>query len=280
MWRCEGRGSARGACGGASGWGGRAGRGPVAGWVERFAFDQLSLRPRGRYTSPTPGRIADGTSIGDRKPEGWGGQNHGRPQPGRRSRGTRAQDHACRPGSPGGAALSLARGHRARRPGRAAHERGRSPAGGDGYPAVRPPPPPRRRLDPTDVAAYEKGAVERRALDRALGVAEGDAEFVVIDTPSGLGRVTSAADAADFHSPRLPDGEPVPPLDRPGPQGDRAHPDDRKPAIAAARHPADHGGARPADVARRPRRDLEPSDALETIVPRRACSSSERAGIP
>jgi chromosome partitioning protein len=58
---------------------------------------------------------------------------------------------------------------------------------------------PRGRLDPTDVAAYEAELSHGGALDRALTQAEGDSEFVVIDTPSGLGRVTSAALAAsDF----------------------------------------------------------------------------------
>jgi chromosome partitioning protein len=57
----------------------------------------------------------------------------------------------------------------------------------------------RGRLDPTDVAAYEAELSNGGALDRALTRAEADAEFVIIDTPSGLGRITSAALAAsDF----------------------------------------------------------------------------------
>ncbi len=58
---------------------------------------------------------------------------------------------------------------------------------------------PRGRLDPTDVASYEAELSNGGTLDRALSQAEADAEFVVIDTPSGLGRVTSAALAtSDF----------------------------------------------------------------------------------
>src|SRR5258706_45655 len=58
---------------------------------------------------------------------------------------------------------------------------------------------PRGRLDPADVASYEAELSNGGTLDRALSQAEADAEFVVIDPPSGLGRVTSAALAtSDF----------------------------------------------------------------------------------
>jgi chromosome partitioning protein len=55
---------------------------------------------------------------------------------------------------------------------------------------------PRGRLDPTDVDAFEQEVAHEGALDRALGQCEGGAEVVVIDTPSGMGRVTTAALAA------------------------------------------------------------------------------------
>jgi len=58
---------------------------------------------------------------------------------------------------------------------------------------------PRGRLDPTDVATFEHDVGDPTALDAALGRVEGDADVVLLDTPSGLGRVTSAALAvADF----------------------------------------------------------------------------------
>lgn len=58
---------------------------------------------------------------------------------------------------------------------------------------------PRGRLDPTDVASFEAELSNGGALDRALTSTEGDADFVILDTPSGLGRVTTAAlSASDF----------------------------------------------------------------------------------
>ena len=58
---------------------------------------------------------------------------------------------------------------------------------------------PRGRLDPADVASFEAELSTSGALDRALSRAEGDADIVILDTPSGLGRVTSAGlSAADF----------------------------------------------------------------------------------
>jgi chromosome partitioning protein len=58
---------------------------------------------------------------------------------------------------------------------------------------------PRGRLDPSDVAAFEAELSDVGALDRALARAEGDADFIVLDTPSGLGRITTAALAScDF----------------------------------------------------------------------------------
>jgi len=57
----------------------------------------------------------------------------------------------------------------------------------------------RGRLDPTDVSAFEEEVSRDGALDAALRPCEASCEFVIIDTPSGLGRVTSAAlTAADF----------------------------------------------------------------------------------
>jgi chromosome partitioning protein len=58
---------------------------------------------------------------------------------------------------------------------------------------------PRGRLDPTDVASYEEEVSRPGALDGILARSEGSSDVVVIDTPSGLGRVTTAAlGAADF----------------------------------------------------------------------------------
>jgi chromosome partitioning protein len=55
---------------------------------------------------------------------------------------------------------------------------------------------PRGRLDATDVDAFEQEVAHDGALDRALSECDGAADVVVIDTPSGLGRVTTAALAA------------------------------------------------------------------------------------
>ncbi len=58
---------------------------------------------------------------------------------------------------------------------------------------------PRGRLDPTDVATFEHEVGDPAQLDAALSRVDGGADVVVIDTPSGLGRVTTAALAvADF----------------------------------------------------------------------------------
>ncbi len=57
---------------------------------------------------------------------------------------------------------------------------------------------PRGRLDPTDVASFEAELSNGGALDGALTRAEGDADFVILDTPSGLGRVMQAT-----QNPRL-----------------------------------------------------------------------------
>lgn len=51
----------------------------------------------------------------------------------------------------------------------------------------------RGRLDPTDVASYEQELAEPGVLGGHLDAAAGDADLVVIDTPSGLGRITRAA---------------------------------------------------------------------------------------
>ena len=55
---------------------------------------------------------------------------------------------------------------------------------------------PRGRLDATDVDSFETEVAKDGALERALATCEGGADVVVIDTPSGLGRVTTAALAA------------------------------------------------------------------------------------
>jgi len=58
---------------------------------------------------------------------------------------------------------------------------------------------PRGRLDATDVASYEEEVAREGALSRALASCEQGCDVVIVDTPSGLGRVTSAAfAAADF----------------------------------------------------------------------------------
>jgi chromosome partitioning protein len=58
---------------------------------------------------------------------------------------------------------------------------------------------PRGRLDPTDVPSFETEAGDPANLMAALARVESGADVVVIDTPSGLGRVTTSALAvADF----------------------------------------------------------------------------------
>jgi chromosome partitioning protein len=52
---------------------------------------------------------------------------------------------------------------------------------------------PRGRLDPTDIASYERELSVPGTLARALEQVEGDIDVVVLDTPSGLGMVTRAA---------------------------------------------------------------------------------------
>ena len=57
----------------------------------------------------------------------------------------------------------------------------------------------RGRLDATDVDAFESEIGMPGALDRALSACDRDCDVLVMDTPSGLGRVTSSALAcADF----------------------------------------------------------------------------------
>jgi chromosome partitioning protein len=57
----------------------------------------------------------------------------------------------------------------------------------------------RGRLDPTDVAGYEEELAAPGVLAQALEAVEGEAELVVIDSPSGLGRITRASLAlADY----------------------------------------------------------------------------------
>lgn len=55
---------------------------------------------------------------------------------------------------------------------------------------------PRGRLDPTDVASFEEEVSAEGALGETLDSVESGIDMVVIDTPSGLGRVTTAALAA------------------------------------------------------------------------------------
>lgn len=52
---------------------------------------------------------------------------------------------------------------------------------------------PRGRLDATDVDSFEREVAEPGALERALTACENGFDMVLIDTPSGLGRVTTAA---------------------------------------------------------------------------------------
>jgi chromosome partitioning protein len=52
---------------------------------------------------------------------------------------------------------------------------------------------PRGRLDATDVDSFEAEVARSGALEQALAACEGAADVVVVDTPSGLGRVTTAA---------------------------------------------------------------------------------------
>jgi chromosome partitioning protein len=54
----------------------------------------------------------------------------------------------------------------------------------------------RGRLDATDVDSFEAALSRSGALDEAFGACEKGSEVVIIDTPSGLGRVTTAALAA------------------------------------------------------------------------------------
>ena len=58
---------------------------------------------------------------------------------------------------------------------------------------------PRGRLDATDVASFEEEVAGSGALNETLLSAEASSDIVIIDTPSGLGRVTTAAlNAAEF----------------------------------------------------------------------------------
>jgi chromosome partitioning protein len=58
---------------------------------------------------------------------------------------------------------------------------------------------PRGRLDATDVDAFETAVASPGALDKALDACDPSCDVVVVDTPSGLGRVTTAALAsADY----------------------------------------------------------------------------------
>lgn len=57
----------------------------------------------------------------------------------------------------------------------------------------------RGRLDPTDVPGYEEELSAPGVLARAIESVDGGADVILVDTPSGLGRVTRAAlSACDF----------------------------------------------------------------------------------
>lgn len=58
---------------------------------------------------------------------------------------------------------------------------------------------PRGRLDATDVPSFEEAIAASGALNKTLQSAEESTDIVIIDTPSGLGRVTTAAlNATEF----------------------------------------------------------------------------------
>jgi chromosome partitioning protein len=58
---------------------------------------------------------------------------------------------------------------------------------------------PRGRLDATDVASFEEEVSRSAVLAETLQGVESDSDMVIVDTPSGLGRVTIAAlTAAEF----------------------------------------------------------------------------------
>src|SRR3954468_8664993 len=58
---------------------------------------------------------------------------------------------------------------------------------------------PRGRLDPTDVPSYAHELAAHGALDRVLSSVEEGTEITLLDTPSGVGRVTRTALAvADY----------------------------------------------------------------------------------
>jgi chromosome partitioning protein len=55
---------------------------------------------------------------------------------------------------------------------------------------------PRGRLDATDVDAFEQEVSRPGVIEQTLAGCEGGVDIVLLDTPSGMGRVTSAALAA------------------------------------------------------------------------------------
>ena len=59
---------------------------------------------------------------------------------------------------------------------------------------------PRGRLDATDVDSFEAEVSKNGALAGVLDAVQADADVVLMDTPSGLGRVTSAALAASNYA--------------------------------------------------------------------------------
>lgn len=59
---------------------------------------------------------------------------------------------------------------------------------------------PRGRLDPTDVDAFEAEVSKNGALAGVLDACQADVDVLLMDTPSGLGRVTTAALAASNYA--------------------------------------------------------------------------------
>ena len=209
---------------------------------------------------------ADGTAACDREPEGWRRQDDGRAEPGRGHGRAGSADAARRPRPAG--RRSVSRWPRATRswpaspsccPAWPARARRCCPTRLGGLSLL-----PRGRLDATDVDAFEQEVARDGALDRALLACEGAIDLVVIDTPSGLGRVTTAAlSAAQFVLLAFQTESLSLRSLGPGAEGGRARAGHAQPAPAARGHPADAGRARAQRDAGGARRDLE-------RIPRRA----------
>ena len=132
---------------------------------------------------------------GDREPEGRRGQDDGRAEPRRGPRGARTA-HTARRSRPPGRHRALPREgrHRARPASPSCSRAWRGPADAvlstrlDGLSLL-----PRGRLDATDSTSFEDEVAREGALDAALARCEKGYDLVIVDTPSGLGRVTTAA---------------------------------------------------------------------------------------